>query len=436
MNLAGKKIGIVGLGSTGIACLEYLHKQNQIIFFDDNLQHAHKVSLLYGQNLLAPLEDPRWQEIQYLLVSPGVPLHFPQKHQILSITKQAQIISDIELFCAMHHKAKIAAITGTNGKSTTVSLLASIMLEHDYLLGGNIGTPCLKLAKAGGYILELSSFQLDLLQNFKPNIAAITNITPDHLERYPSMESYISSKLSIARNMNKDDYLIINIDDAILKTKISSFAHTNLITISAKQQADIYWQDGYIIDATEKYAFNPTIALAGEHNLQNTLIAYSAAKTAGIAPETILAKIQAFPGLIHRMQYIKTYKNIAFYNDSKATNAQAASCALKALDNIFWLAGGIEKFGGIKTISNLLTKVRKAYFFGQDGANLAKQASPFTEVVLSSTMQEAFKMALEDGQNFGQKCNILLSPACASLDQFKNFEDRGQQFIQLIKNLT
>jgi UDP-N-acetylmuramoylalanine--D-glutamate ligase len=389
---------------------------------------------------LISLDDLRWSKLDYIVVSPGIPLRYPTPHKILQIATENSIpiISDVEILFQMNKNVKFIGITGTNGKSTTTALLGHILQDYGLACGGNIGLPCLLLPKASGYVLELSSYQLDLLTNFKPHIAAITNITPDHLDRYASMQDYISSKISISRHMDKTGYLVINIDDEVLSSLKNNFSHTNLITISAKSnRADIFYAENKIHDqiSGQVLEFDPPKCLQGKHNLYNILTAYAVSKNLSLDPAKILDKIISFKGIAHRLQYLGSHNKIVFYNDSKATNAEAAANALLALNNIFWLAGGLPKQGGISSIAHLLHNVKKAYFFGQAANDFAMQTQGKIHFATCETMAEAFKQALYDATILNDNCNIVLSPACASFDQFKNFEERGNYFIALFNQV-
>jgi UDP-N-acetylmuramoylalanine--D-glutamate ligase len=250
------------------------------------------------------------------------------------------------------------------------------------------------------------------------------------------MQDYIASKFSIAKNMDLSDYLVINIDDNFLNSARHNFSHTNVITISTKSKdADIYYFDGKICDVEMKQFldFSAPKTLQGEHNIYNALIAYAISTKLGVDPQQAVLRLQSFQGLKHRNQFVGEKDLISFYNDSKATNAQATSNALKAFDNIFWLAGGLAKAGGISSILHLMGNVEKAYFFGQAAKDFAQQAQVSSFVC--ETMQEAFVQCYNDARNFGLPCNVLLSPACASFDQYKNFEERGEEFIKLVKKV-
>ena len=446
VNLLNKKIGIYGLGKTGVACFERLAASSQIVVCcDDSTAAQASFAVKYGQKYISKLNNGIWQTLDYIIASPGIPLQYPCFHEIfkISISRQIPIISDIEVLCCLMFESCFIGITGTNGKSTTTELLGHILAESGFLAGGNNGTPCLSMPKASGYVLEISSFQLDLLRNFKPKVAAITNITPDHLDRYPSMNDYSKSKISIAKNMDLQDSLVINIDDAVLNSLQHELEGTRLITVTLERsaKADICYEAGRVLDLItgQSYALTPPKSLCARHNLYNILIAYAVSINLKLPPEYIVQKIESFPGIAHRLEFLGVYKSISFYNDSKATNADAAKQALGALgdlSNIFWLAGGVPKDGGINSLTEVFGVIKKAYFFGQARFEFLDIATEYgLKACVFEDLANAFAQAFSDAMEYNQDCSILLSPACASFDQFKNFEERGMAFNNLVNQI-
>jgi UDP-N-acetylmuramoylalanine--D-glutamate ligase len=434
-DFVGKKIAIVGLGKTGIACFNYLSPIAKVFCYDDSYDGLQRFANNFPQASILDLSDQYWANLDYIVVSPGVALSWPSKHPILCLAQKhdISIISDVEILFSNNKQAKFIAITGTNGKSTTTALLAWALKSCGFIAVGNIGKPCLQTPKAEGFVLELSSFQLDLLTNFRPQWAAITNITPDHLDRYPSMQDYINSKLSIAKNMTKADYLLLNIDDTILSKAAKIITHTNVITISLESCDALFYYDGAkIIEHGKEASICLPRTLINPYNI---LVVYALLRSMGFESSWIQQAIADFPGLDHRLQLVRKIANISIYNDSKATNAVATGNALQVLDNVFWLAGGIPKEGGIAPLLPLAGKIKKAYFFGQAKWQFAKTAIGI-DFVLCDNLQQAVALSFDDAQNFASQCNILLSPACSSFDQFKNFEERGEVFINLINQLS
>lgn len=420
-----KKIGIFGLGKTGISAYEYLKQDNKVICYDDNEHNRKEFEGKFGTDALENIDDTAWTCLDYILLSPGVPLHFPVPHDIVKLAQANNIplISDIELLYQANRGAKYIAITGTNGKSTTTALMGHI-LGDSYAIGGNIGVPVLDLPRSEGYVLELSSYQLDLLESFHANIAVLLNITPDHIDRHGSLENYIEAKKRIWSNMGPKDHLIIGVDNDItrrLYEEIKGKVPFALVPISIK-------------DEVGDLPFNPY--LLGDHNRENMLAAIAAAKIIGLPVASIKAKIADFVGLKHRMQFVRHYQNIDFYNDSKATNAEAASKSIAALDNVYWLAGGVPKEGGIESLSPLFSRIKKAYLFGEAKEQFARVLEGKVQYEITEDMEGAILLAYRDALASGVKANILLAPACASFDQFKNFEHRGDEFIRIVSDLT
>lgn len=425
-----KKIGIFGLGKTGISAYEYLHRHEKpqpgtpedyhIICYDDNDKNRKDFIAKFGPEPLKHIQDPEWQSLDYIVLSPGVPLHFPKPHDIVKLAQRYNIpiTSDIELFYNANQEAKYIAITGTNGKSTTTALIGHILGES-YGVGGNIGLPVLDLPQKKGYVLELSSYQLDLLCDFHANIAILLNITPDHIDRHGSLENYIEAKKRIWRNMGPKDHLIIGIDNDItgrIYNEIKGKMPFNIIPISIKDDIGDLPQNPYLL---------------GDHNLENVIAAITAARITSISNSEIKSKLVSFIGLKHRMQFVINYQNINFYNDSKATNAEAASKSIAALDNIYWLAGGIAKEGGIESLAPLFSKIKKAYLFGESKDLFANTLKGKIAYEQCEDMESAIKLAYRDALIDSSKANILLAPACASFDQFKSFEHRGDEFIRV-----
>lgn len=394
-----KRLGILGLGKTGLASYEYLKNTADIIVcWDDNLPDQS-----------TSLDDDIWRSLDYIIASPGISL---KGHKILSL--DVPIISDIDVLYLDNPNSTFISITGTNGKSTTTALTSHIL---GFTACGNIGIPALRAPKNKGYTLEISSFQLDLIKFFKPKIAAILNISADHLDRYSSMDNYVKSKLSIAKNMDKDGYLLLNLDDPILSLHINDFANTNVRTFSLKNKdADFLYQD---------YESN----LIGIHNRYNILVSSAICKL--LKTPQISEKIKNFKSLPHRLEFVGKIEDISFYNDSKATNKESSQVALNALSNIFWLSGGRPKNDGIEDLD--LNNVQKVYLFGEARFQFAEYTKKLgKDYFIAETLNEVLAQAMKDAQNLN--ANVLLSPACSSFDQFKNFENRGDYFKKLVKD--
>jgi UDP-N-acetylmuramoylalanine--D-glutamate ligase len=433
----GKKIGIFGLGLTGCSVFFALREEAEtLLCWDDSEANRNNFISQFGDNALNDITNEAWRSLDKIVISPGI----PPSHAIFSLAKQynIEISSDIGLFIEENNQSKIIVVTGTNGKSTTTALIGHI-LQHgglDYHMGGNIGLPVFRLPQsADGYVLELSSFQIDLLQNLNPFISILLNITPDHLDRYRTFEKYCESKF---RAFEGDGIKIIGIDSDKSQEFYSSLkkkGEKKLIPISVIHEHEaICCHETNLVDNffnRDVYTLPDFSYLKGKHNQENIAAAFTACRALGVLPDEIIKHLSSFKGLKHRMQYLGNKGNISFYNDSKATNAASAACSLASLNNIFWLAGGIFKEKSLAPIDLALKNVKKAYLFGKDKLLFAKYLENKVEYKIYTTMNEAFECAIKDARVEQEPISILLAPACASYDQFKNFEDRGNQFIEL-----
>ncbi|HJD55734.1 MAG TPA: UDP-N-acetylmuramoyl-L-alanine--D-glutamate ligase [Rickettsia endosymbiont of Pyrocoelia pectoralis] len=441
-----QKIGIFGLGKTGISVYEELQNKCNIIVYDDLEANRNIFEELFDKSLIVSLSDQRWQQLDKIVLSPGVPL----THEILTIANNFNIpvISDIDLLFEKSANLNFIAVTGTNGKSTTTALISHILNSNglDYPICGNIGVPALKAKSSKeGYVLELSSFQLDLVKTFTAKIAVLLNITPDHLDRHKNMQGYIAAKSKIFDRMGSDNWAVINIDNDYCREvfiKLQQEQRINLIPFSVTKilANGISVIDNKIIDNffdNSSYELLPNKNLQGVHNSENIIASYAVAKIIGLEPVQIIKSVSNFQSLPHRMQYVGNIKNINFYNDSKATNAMAAMQSIKALDNIYWLAGGIAKEGGIDEITPYFSNIKKAYFYGQAKEMFAETAKNIVDFVICDDLKQAFEFAYKDAcSDDGKLKNILLAPSCSSYDQFKNFEERGELFVELCKSLS
>jgi len=441
-----KNIGIFGLGKTGLSSFESLNKVANVICYDQINSSRESFAKIHGSTPLVKLSDPKWQTLDKILLSPGVPL----SHSIVEMAKSFNIpiTSDIDLMFEESLLADFIAITGTNGKSTTTALIGHILqfCGFNYPIGGNIGTPSLSMQlDCVGYVLELSSFQLDLLNSFKAKIAVLLNITKDHLDRHKDMATYIASKCKIFDRMDKDSCAVINIDDRITADVFNTLAKKNKINLLPISAKTILNSGVSIVnDVLYDNIFEPIAlhlphnkSLQGLHNQENIAASYASCRITGCSPKKILVAIESFVGLPHRMQYVGTVKEVNFYNDSKATNGIAASKSIASLDNVYWLAGGIAKNGGMEEIKPCFSKINKAYLFGQDKELIALLLKGKVNFQICRDLTEAFDLACRDAiKDISGNKNILLAPACASFDQFKNFEERGDLFISLFNNLS
>lgn len=455
----GKNIAVFGLGKSGRGTIDFLLNEGSTVFaWDDNAEECKKLAREMAEKksrdvTVAPPDTYLWGALDMLVLSPGIPLTHPEPHAVVKLANAVRcpIVCDIELLYLKNPDAKYIGITGTNGKSTTTALTSHIIKQAGFKceVGGNIGVAASSLPPMGSdgiYVLEVSSYQLDLLDKTRFNIAVLLNITPDHIDRHGDMAGYIAAKKRIFRNQTSGDFAVIAVDDEnTRKIEDSGFGiqdsakPSTIISVSGynSHNAKIIVKDGSIYDGDKKIEFGKVRSLPGEHNQQNIACAYAACKLAGIPVDKIIEGIKTYPGLEHRIEYVSEIDGIAFVNDSKATNADSTSHALKSFENIYWIAGGKPKEGGIESLENLFSKVSKAFLIGaaeEEFAATLDAKIPFERCGnIENATKAAFAAAKEDRS--GKKPIILLSPACASFDQFKNFEERGRIFKDLVKNI-
>jgi UDP-N-acetylmuramoylalanine--D-glutamate ligase len=434
----GKKVGILGLGKAGEATLAAFQKAGAEVFAWDDKETKEAPPLVH-------YEKWPWHALSALVLSPGIPLTHPKPHASVVFAKEnnVPIIGDVELLSVGAPDAYKMVITGTNGKSTTTTLLGHILQEAGLApeVGGNLGTAALslkQLGKEGTYVIEASSYQLDLLQTAHFNLVVFLNITPDHIDRHGSLEGYITAKEHAFERQTKDDIAIIAVDDEYTKAisaKLKKAGKSKVIEVSCKSKADIYVENGMLIDGTNKFDISNIESLTGHHNWQNAAASYAAAKARGVAPEVIYKALQSFGGLRHRLQLVDTIGGVRFINDSKATNADAVQHALAPYENIYWIAGGKAKEGGIESLKHLFPHIARAYLIGDAAEMFAKTLGGVPHVI-SKTLNAAVSQAAADAWKEKKKgAVVLLSPACASFDQFKSFEHRGDSFCDLVKGL-
>ncbi len=424
-HLKGEEIAIVGLGRSGMSSVAAcIASKADVFVFDDNEAACQQAEKLGAQHLT--LDDFSWDVVKALVLAPGIPLYFPTPHPWAVAARAAgvPVICDIELFAqarAALPPHKVIGITGTNGKSTTTALITHIIREAGIpvVMGGNIGIPILDYdpLRAGGvYVLELSSYQIDLLHSLQCDVAVLTNITPDHLDRHGDFAGYVAAKERLFGLRGTNDVAVIGTDDAPSR-EIYARAAEPKIAISKN---DII---GDQLDWP---------ALQGIHNAQNVAAAVAACAAIGIAREDILASLKTFPGLAHRMERIGTHRGVLYVNDSKATNADSTAPALSAYADIHWILGGRRKSDELDACLPYLKNVRAAYVIGEAADIFAEILAPHIKVHECGTLENAVARAA-----YAAKAGevVLLSPACASQDQFKDFEARGDAFRAAVEKV-
>lgn len=445
------KYVVYGLGISGLSTAKFLAKNGEdVVATDDNEK------TLSDLRLVKP-DEIKYDAATIISFAPGIPLYFPKPHKILEIVKKtgATLACDIELFYRRNSEKNFIAITGTNGKSTTTALSGFIFKELGIPaeIGGNIGVPCFDLPRSKNYIFETSSYQLDLLSQTHFHIAALLNITPDHLDRHGSMAGYIEAKKRIFRNQTEKDFALIDVDNensrkVFDELKADKNFRATLVPISTKkiQENGVALFGGKLVNKIGGENSELELKsefLRGEHNDQNMAFAFAITflgarrKPIGISQDEIISAIKKFKGLHHRMQIIGKIGEIKFINDSKATNAESTENALKAYENIFWILGGRAKDGGISTLQPYFKKIHKAFLIGEATEEFAKILEKNSvNFEKCGDLKTAFEKAfLEAKKSSLTEKNIILSPACASFDQWKNFELRGDYFCKLFDEL-
>src|SRR5579864_1724695 len=447
-SFAGRRVAILGLARSGLAAARALIAGGaQILAWDDNQAARDAVA---AEIPLTHLAHADWRQIAALVLSPGIPHLHPEPHPAVLCARDAgsEIIGDIELLGRAQREARYIGITGTNGKSTTTALIGHILAAAGQRveIGGNLGTAALALAplgRDGTYVLELSSFQLELISSLAFDVAVLLNITPDHLDRHGGMDGYIAAKRRIFAHRGAASTAIVGIDDAICRgiaDELRRLGPGRVVPISVTERAPggVYVERGQLVDASgERPIAVLDLALAerqpGSHNWQNAAAAYAAARAVGVAAEAAADAIRSFPGLAHRQELVDTIDGVRFINDSKATNADAAEKALACYEAIYWIAGGLPKAGGITPLAPYFKRLRHAYLIGaatEEFAATLGSSVPFTRCGdLATATAAAAEEARRDG---GPGAVVLLSPACASYDQFAHFEARGDAFRALV----
>lgn len=439
----GKTVGVFGLGRSGSATVDALVRGGaEVLAWDDAPAAADKAR---EQGLpVVNLHGVDFTTLDSFVLSPGVPLTHPEPHWSVkkALACGVEIIGDTEILARelTGSGAKLVAITGTNGKSTTTALIGHVLASAglDVQVGGNIGTAALLLrppTETSIYVIELSSYQIDLMPSLKPDVGLLMNLTPDHLERHGNMEHYADVKARMFALQDAADLAAISLDDqwcAGIAAKAAE--HTSLSSFSViADDADVGSDGDKVVDRRDgaSVSLMRARALRGLHNAQNACAAYIVARRFGLDADRIEQGFNSFPGLEHRMEEIGFAGRVVFINDSKATNADAAEKALSSFDRIYWIAGGQAKQGGIATLQPHFHRIAKAYLIGQDAALLADALDGKAAYVICDSMDNAVEQAARDAAadtSDATEIAVLLSPACASFDQYPNFEMRGDDF--------
>jgi UDP-N-acetylmuramoylalanine--D-glutamate ligase len=451
-SFAGCAVAVMGLGKSGLAAAQALKAGRAEVWAWDD-QPARREAAAKAGIEPVDLTQKDLHGAAGLVLSPGIPHLFPAPHPVAARAREAgiDIVGEVELLARSQPEASYVGITGTNGKSTTTALIGHILgvTRHAVQVGGNLGTPALALdplGRDGIYVLEMSSYQLELTRSLVFDVALLTNITPDHLDRHGGMEGYVAAKRRIFDRQDASCTAVVGMDDEpsrAIYAALAASAAPVLLPISAERRAPggVYVLDGMLHDDIEggdvRVADISTIpSLPGRHNWQNAAAAYAAARAMGVDRAPIVGCLRSFPGLAHRQEQIAVIDGVRYVNDSKATNADAAEKALVCYDNIYWIAGGRPKAGGIASLAPHFPRIRHAYLIGEAADEFARTLegnAPYSKV---GTLDRAVAAAREDARRERiAGAAVLLSPACASFDQFSDFEARGERFRALVEAL-
>jgi UDP-N-acetylmuramoylalanine--D-glutamate ligase len=449
---AGREVALFGLGASGVASAHALIAGGAtVIAFDDSperLEQAREVGIRSSD-----LRHIDWSRIAALVLTPGVPLTHPVPHWSVALARNAavEVIGDIELYCRERRRvapeAPFVAITGTNGKSTTTALIAHLLrsagLETE--LGGNIGTAILSLkvpAPGRAHVIECSSYQIDLAPSLDPLVGILLNVSEDHLDRHGTLANYAAVKARLVAGVPEAGTAIVGVDDnwcqAVADRLDQSGKQVVRVSVRRPLAHGIYVDTDRILHAVGGTAdeianIGGIGSLRGLHNAQNAACAAGAALALGLSTTQIQDGLRSFPGLAHRMEQVARNGPVLFVNDSKATNADAASRALASFGEIFWIAGGRAKTGGIESLAGYFPRIRKAYLIGEAAPEFAGTLEGKVAYEQAGTLDRAVELAARDAEaaNLTEPV-VLLSPACASFDQYPNFEVRGAKFRDLV----
>lgn len=451
-SLADKQVAVFGLGASGRAAATALAAGGaDVVAWDEDCAAVAAAEAIGIKTV--DFHDIAWETFACLVLAPGVPLTHPEPHWTVRKAQVAEIeiIGDVELFCRERRRlapqAPFIAVTGTNGKSTTTELIGHLLRStgHDVQIGGNIGTPVLSLdppAIGRFHVIECSSFQIDLTPTLDPSVGVLLNVTADHVDRHGTIEAYAAIKERLVANA---DVAIVVVDDPWCHAIADRLAIAGKTVLRVSTRRPI--AHGVYAEGTELFYADDRIArpvaslkgigsLRGRHNAENAAATFGAGRALKIEDVALAESLKSFPGLPHRMEEVGRRGRVLFVNDSKATNADAAAKALASFHRIFWIAGGRAKDGGISGLVEFFPRIAKAYLIGESADDFAKMLDGAAEYEISRNLADAVTSATADAdRDQADEPVVLLSPACASYDQFQNFEHRGDLFRQLVAAL-
>ena len=446
MELKDKKILVVGLARTGVSVARFLVRRGASLTVTDMKpaeQLADYMAALEGMPISWQLgyhDDASFSACDLIVVSPGVPMGLPQ----LMLAKQAgvEIISEIEL-AGRFIEAPLVAITGTNGKTTTTTLLGEIFRHNGYstFVGGNIGNPLIDLTESPTplerVVAEISSFQMEWISSFRPAVAVLLNLSEDHLDRYAGYKEYVEAKLRIFENQTRDDFAVVNADDPLV-WQLSRKFKAQLFPFSRKLELDegIFYRENLITwrhNGREECFPTDTIRLQGVHNLENIMAAVASALLLGCRGDETFDIVQEFEPLHHRMEFVRQVNGVSWYEDSKATNVGSVQKALESFQEITLIAGGNDKGGTYAPLADLIReRVRHLILIGEAAGRMAAELGGLADTHLSSSLEDAVLLAAQVTAPGG---TVLMSPACSSFDMFQDYEERAQRFITAVMAL-
>ena len=450
---SGLPVAVLGLGKSGLVAAEALKLSGAEVWaWDDD--PARRQAAAEREIPIVELTGCDWRELTSLVISPGIPQRFPEPHPVAALAREhgCEIIGDIELLGRAQRNAEYLGVTGTNGKSSTTALVGHILetAGRQVQIGGNLGMPALALEpldQGGLYVLEVSSYQLEITVSITYDVAVLLNISPDHIERHGGFEGYVAAKKLIFHRQTKPRTAVVGIDDETCRAiydELKRADEQNVVAISSRDQVPggVGVRDGVLIDDSDGQAvpaldLREVASLPGRHNWQNAAAAYAACKAVGVAPPVVAACMRSYPGLPHRQELVAVIDGVRYVNDSKATNADAAAKALACYEPIYWIAGGQAKEGGLAGLEGWLTNVAEAFLIGEAEEAFARSLDGKLPVTRCGTLQSAVEAAQKAAAKAGRAgAVVLLSPACASFDQFANFEARGDAFRAAVEALS
>ncbi len=435
----GRRIAVFGLGRSGLTAARALQAGGALpVLWDDSV--SSRMQAEAEGFAVEDLTAADWSDFAALVLSPGAPLTHPKPHWTVAKAGAAgiEIIGDIELFARAlarlpeGERPRVVAITGTNGKSTTTALIGWVLKQAGMTVhvGGNIGIGVLALPAPtpdAVYVVEVSSYQLDLTTSFAPDVAILINISPDHLDRHGGMDGYVAAKRRI---FARSGSALVGVDDPWGRDTAAGLKAGGRKVVSVStggEPADVMAAPGEMTGQDGRVDFAAARSLPGRHNAQNAAFAYAAARALGVPHDVAVEGLLTFPGLAHRMETVGRLGRVTFVNDSKATNADAARQALSSYDRSFWIAGGRAKAGGIDDLEDLFPRMVEAFLIGEAAGPFAARLGD-TPHRISGDMQTAVGQAYEAAAATGREEVVLLSPAAASFDQYPDFEARGEAF--------